>query len=131
MIHDIDFFDIITWIMLATNADPFFYNMPEEPHLIDKLTSFTLADELINGMHLGITGMRLSFARDLGYEGHPFNFIKPANNIKFFGLYLARYRKKSLNDRLEKMRIATPIGGINEQDFIKKRHEVIGLKLVT
>ena len=86
--HDVPFYEILAFIMLATNADPKHLSVAKGKIFHDSVADINPVHRCLANLHVGITGIRYSIARSVGYQDHPFDLMKPSYNINRFKLFI-------------------------------------------
>lgn len=103
--HSIPMEFLIGLFSLASNLNHEFVEFSAEPLAVDYLApASTKTDVALDRFHCGITGMRFSAARSLGYSGGFLGFFKLWVNLKYFGLFLDALGVNNVNTVLEEFK---------------------------
>lgn len=129
--YDIPKNDLITWAATITGGAQNYVRVSETTHLYDRIHGETSTDWYLNRLHVGIFGMRISFARQVGWEGNPLDLLDPFNNIHYFSRYLSHLRDLTPERQITYLRgcvIMPP--GFNGAQFRFERSRLMRLQVV-
>lgn len=129
--HNIPFYEIIAFMLLATNADPNHLSVGKRRIYQDGLKHLDPVHNRLADLHIGICGIRYSIAKQLGFTGRPFDLLKPRFNIRAFCLYYGEIsREAGPIEKIEHLDNAIPLHGITVDMYLKKLKAVLSMPLI-
>lgn len=129
--YNVPFYEILAFMILSTNADPEHLSIGKQKIYQDAISNINPIHNHLAQLHIGITGIRYSIARSVGYNGHPFDLMKPLYNIQAFSAYFSQIPRDSHpRDKLSHLDNAIPLYNITVEIFNNKLKEVLSMPLV-
>ena len=101
--YDVKKIDLITWSSIITGGDQSYCDVSETNHIYDRIYGVSYKDFYLNKLHIGIFGMRVSFARNIGYEGTPMDLLDPYNAVHYFSRFMAQIKTIPLEKQIRYM----------------------------
>ena len=131
--HGIPKIDLLTWAYVLTGGSEGFIRVSNQTHIYDKIYGDNDVVVYLNRLHMGIFGMRCSFARHLGNKGHPLSLSSHEVAIKYFALHLSKQYPRVRDDAAAISWVGDACllpQGFDHMMFMQKRVEVEKMQII-